>query len=104
MAKITVLDLRMSTREGSLKAFCNVDLKGVILIYGCRLMDGKNGLWVGMPQRKDESGEKTKWWDIVKIQKDTLKEEIQTAVIAAYEKSTGSPPAASSSEGSDTEF
>jgi len=86
MADVKVLNMKMSTQEGSLKAFCQVEIAGKILIYGCKLLDGTNGLWVAMPQRKDQND---KYWDVVRITGESLKEKVTKAVIAAYEKATG---------------
>lgn len=90
MAKIIVSNVRLSSKEGSCKAFANIDISGVIEIYGCKLMDGQNGTWVSMPQRK---GKDDKWYDEVRIKSDDVKKQIHDAFTAAYIKAKTSQQA-----------
>jgi len=86
--KITINNLRLSTKEGKLKAFASVDIAGKIELFGCKLMDGENGLWVAYVQRK---GNDDKWYDNIRIKDEVLKKEITVAYVQAYKKFIGAP-------------
>ena len=66
----------------ALKAFADVII-GSVLIKGVRVVEGKNGLFAGMP--KVQSTKDNKWYDIIKILDDELKNELQEVVLAAYQ-------------------
>lgn len=67
--------------EGHLKAFADVVI-GQVLIKGVRIVEGKNGLFAGMPKTQGKDG---KWYDTVRIINDEVKEELQAAVLEAYQ-------------------
>lgn len=64
----------------SLKAFADVVI-GQLLVKGVRVVQGKNGLFAGMPKSQGKDG---KWYDTVKILDDKLKQELQDALLEAY--------------------
>ena len=66
---------------GSLKAFADVIINGQVLVKGVRVADGRNGLYVSMPSSQ---GKDSKWYSIVKILDDELKQELQQVVLEAY--------------------
>ena len=65
----------------SLKAFVDVVVEEAFIIKGVRIIEGKKGLFVGMPKSLEKDG---KWYDIVKILDDRVKQEFQDTVLAAY--------------------
>ena len=69
--------------EGPLKAMCDVTLGGQIVIKGFRIVNGRNGLFVGLPQ---ELGKNGKWYDRVQPLTDQTKQELTDTVLKAYEK------------------
>lgn len=81
MAQISVTRINRQDK-GNLKAFANIDINGKIEIYGVRLLDGKNGMFLGMPSRK---GQDDKYYDHVKIKDEPLRDQILAAVVKAYE-------------------
>ena len=64
----------------SLKAFADVVI-GQLLVKGVRVVQGKNGLFAGMPKSQGKDG---KWYDTVKILDDELKQELQDTLLEAY--------------------
>jgi DNA-binding cell septation regulator SpoVG len=48
--------------RGSLIGFFDLRYHG-LTIKGCRLMDGKNGKWIALPQVKSEENGETKYYD-----------------------------------------
>ena len=65
----------------SLKAFVDVVIDEAFVIKGVKIVEGKNGLFAGMPKSEGKDG---KWYDVVKILKDDLKQKFQDIVLAAY--------------------
>lgn len=64
----------------SVKAFADVVI-GQVLVKGVRVVQGKNGLFAGMPKSQGKDG---KWYDTVKILDDKLKQELQDTLLEAY--------------------
>ena len=65
----------------SLKAFVDVVVEEAFVIKGVRIIEGKKGLFIGMPKSEGKDG---KWYDVVKILNDDLKQKFQDTVLAAY--------------------
>lgn len=68
---------------GSLKAFADVVINEYVVIRGVRIMEGKKGLFVGLPK---EQGKDNKWYDIVTCMSAQAYEDISNAVIEHYNK------------------
>lgn len=79
---VEVLRLHRLSGDTNLKAFADVSFAGVFIIKGLRVVEGKNGRFVGMPQEKGKDG---RWYDtaypITKEFRDLLNE----IVLEAYE-------------------
>ncbi len=54
---------------------------GQVFIKGIGIVEGKNGLFAGMPKSQGKDG---KWYDMVKILDDELKQELQNRILEAY--------------------
>lgn len=68
--------------SGALRAFIDVTFGDVFTVYGMKVMDGKNGLWVAWPAVKEGS----EWRDMVFPITKEFREEISVKVIGEYEK------------------
>lgn len=66
---------------GKLKAFADVGVNDALIIKGVRLVEGKKGLFVSMPQ---EQGKDSKWYDQVVCKSASLYEELSETVIGHY--------------------
>lgn len=77
MAKITIVRMTKLQGDGAKKAFCDIDINGVIQISGVSLVDGSKGMFAGMPSRQGKDG---KWWPIVKVKDEALASAITQAV------------------------
>lgn len=66
--------------DTKLKAFVDVSF-GSIVVKGLRIVDGSNGLFVGMPRHQGKDG---KWYDTVYPANKELKQQINDLVLAAY--------------------
>jgi len=69
--------------KGSLLGFANVTVNEAITIKDFRILNGENGLFVGMPSKPDQSSEKG-YRNTVYISKDYL-DTFSDAVIGAYQ-------------------
>ena len=72
----------LSKKDSNLKAFASITLEDAVCITGIRIVEGKMGLFVSMPQSKDNDGE---YHDIAFPITKEAREEIQDAVLDAYE-------------------
>ena len=68
--------------EGKLKAFADIAIEGILLIKGLRIVDGKNGLFVGMPREQGKNGQ---WYQTVSALSDEVKNQLDEIVLQAYQ-------------------
>lgn len=68
--------------DSKLKAFVDVTLAG-FLIKGLRIVEGKNGLFLGMPQQQGKDG---KWYNCVQPATKEAHRELTDFVLAAYKE------------------
>ena len=71
----------LSKEDSTLKAFASVTFDDAIVVTGIRVIDGSNGLFISMPQSKDNDGE---YHDIVFPKSKEARTELQDAVIDAF--------------------
>lgn len=84
-----VTNVKVFPQEGSaLLAFCSVELDKELVITGVKLMEGRKGKFVSMPQSQ---GKDKNYYDIVFPLSKELREEITDAVIDAYEAEMDKP-------------
>lgn len=74
----------------SLLATASVTIGGCFAVRGIQVRDGKNGVFVSMPQRKDAKGE---YRDICFPTTAEMRQAINVAVLGEYERTA--PPRAS---------
>ncbi|MDP8258791.1 MAG: SpoVG family protein [Candidatus Aadella gelida] len=68
--------------SGPLKAFCDLLILNSFVIKGLRIVQGKEGLFLGMPQEQSRDG---KWYDtFFPVSPDTRKM-LQEYVISEYD-------------------
>lgn len=70
------------TSNGSLKAFADVIINGLVLIKSIRVISSReNGLFVSMPKQQ---GKDNRWYETVSILDEEVKQELQEAVLEAF--------------------
>ena len=79
--KLAVTRLHKLEGTGATKAFCDVSVLDSIVINGLRVVEGKEGLFVSMPQ---EAGKDGKWYNTVIPLKREVKDQIERIVLEAY--------------------
>lgn len=84
--------IRISVVEkDSLRAIATVKVADAVYLTGLRVIEGKNGLFVAMPTRKDKAGE---YQDIFFPASKAMRDELQAFVLDAYRKEAGLATAA----------
>lgn len=83
----------------TLKAYASINLDGVFAVNNLTVKEGRNGLFVSMPQRKgkDKDGN-DKYFDIAFPVTAELRKEISDAVIAEYNEVAGVDTGTTSSD------
>jgi stage V sporulation protein G len=80
--EISVKRVKKLSGDGPRKAFCDVMIDGALLITGLRVVEGKNGLFVSMPQEQGKDGN---WYDTVVPLTKEARQQIAEAVLSAYQ-------------------
>lgn len=79
---ITKVNVRKFEREGSIvKGFATVVIDDAIAIHDIRILEGDNGLHIGMPRRKLATGE---FKDIAHPISQEVRTKLENAIIEAY--------------------
>ena len=72
----------LSNKDSKLKAFASITIDDAVCITGIRIIEGKTGVFMSMPQNKDNDDE---YHDIAFPITKEAREEIQDAVLDAYD-------------------
>ena len=64
-----------------LKAFADIAINNALLVKSIRVVEGKSGLFVSMPQ---EMSKDKKWYESVRCLTPEIRQRIQDEVLAAY--------------------
>lgn len=79
--QLSVSRLHKLDGTGATKAFCDISVLDSFVIHGLRVVEGKEGLFVSMPQ---EAGKDGKWYNTVIPLRREVKDEIERLVLEAY--------------------
>lgn len=79
---VSVKRINRLNGEGTTKAFCDLALSDSFLIKGVRVVEGKNGLFVSMPQERGKDGN---WYDTVLPLSKEAREQVSERVLTAYQ-------------------
>ena len=80
--EVSVKRINRLNGEGTLKAFCDVTVAEQFLIKGLRVVEGKKGLFVSMPQERGKDGN---WYDTVVPLTKEARQEISELVLSTYQ-------------------
>ena len=81
--KIEVVRLYRFENGGRVKAFCDLQIDDDYIIKGFKVVEGNEGMFVGMPS---EAGKNGRWFSTFLPLTDDVKNRIREAVITAYEE------------------
>jgi stage V sporulation protein G len=71
---------------GKIRATVDVRTTEGFIIRGFKIVEGDNGLFIGMPSERTRSG---KYLDLVRIEDPSLREMLETLVLDYYRKKVG---------------
>jgi stage V sporulation protein G len=74
--------------KDSLRALASVKVLDAVYLTGLRVIEGKNGLFVAMPNRKTGSGD---YQDIYFPASKAMRDELQALILEAYRRESDSP-------------
>ncbi|MFH2033067.1 MAG: SpoVG family protein [Bacteroidota bacterium] len=80
--EIKVQRIQKMENGNSLKAYADITVNDSILIKSLRVVEGKNGLFVSMPQQQAKDD---KWYESVKCLNSDVKEYISDTILYAYQ-------------------
>ncbi|MCD6423663.1 MAG: SpoVG family protein [Elusimicrobia bacterium] len=81
--KITDIKIRLSSGSSKIKAFAVVKFDDIIEIHSFKIVEGKDGLFVGMPSQQGTGG---KFFNIVFITDESFKKHLCDRILEEYEK------------------
>lgn len=81
-ADLKVVRMHRFDGDSKLRAFVDVSI-GDFIIKGFRIVSGKDGLFLGMPQEKGKDG---RWYDVFSPVTEDARKGITDIVMAAYEE------------------
>ena len=65
-----------------LKAFADIIVNGALVIKGIKVVSGKNGMFVSMPQ--EQNTQNKKWYPTVRCLDTEVRERLSKSVLKAY--------------------
>jgi DNA-binding cell septation regulator SpoVG len=89
---MNIKGMRTATGCGKTVAFFSIEWPGKMTINECKLIEGKNGLFAGMPQKEFTLDGQKKYKNIVYVEKD-LQNKITAAAVEEYRRLGGAAPA-----------
>ena len=72
--------------DGPTKAFCDLLVLETLLVKGLRVVQGKEGLFLSMPQQQGKDG---KWYDTVAPGSKEVRKGLEKMVIDEYQTGIG---------------
>ena len=80
--EITDVKIKKVTSEGKLKAYVSITFDDCFVIHNLKVIEGKNGIFVAMPNRKTKNGE---FKDIAHPINSDCRNAIQSHILTEYE-------------------
>ena len=84
---ITDVRVRMTTKEGKMKAIVSITLDDEFVVHDIKVIEGDKGLFIAMPSKKTVDGE---YRDIAHPIKSDTRDTIQKVILEHYEKALAS--------------
>lgn len=80
---VTNVAIRKVANAGNFLGSASVTLDGAVIINDCKIMNGKNGKFVSLPERK---GKDEKYYNVVWVVDNRLREDITAKILEEFEK------------------
>ena len=78
---IRVEKIRLLNGDGPTKAFCDLIILDTFIAKGLKIVEGKDGLFLGMPREQGKDG---KWYESVKPMSKEIRDALNETVINAF--------------------
>ena len=72
---------KLNKENSKTKAFVDITIEDSITIKNIKVIEGENGLFVGLPSEKSKSTEK--WYPFIRLSKEVF-EDVSNTALAAY--------------------
>ncbi len=85
MSKPVSLSIQRINRlngEGTLRAYCDLEIAEAFLITGVKVVEGKNGLFVSMPREQGKDGN---WYDTILPLSKEVRQQVSEMVLSSYQ-------------------
>ena len=85
-ATIEIKVVRVQKVKGNsrLKAYVDISVNEFIILKGLKVIEGDNGLFVGLPSELNKSN--NKYYETIRCTDNDVKEDISNTVLAAYSR------------------
>ncbi len=80
---VTNVAIRKVANAGNFLGSASVTLDGAVIINDCKIMNGKNGKFVSLPERK---GKDDKYYNVVWVVDNRLREEMTAKILEEFDK------------------
>ena len=80
---VTNVAVRKVANAGNFLGSASVTLDGAVIINDCKIMNGKNGKFVSLPERK---GKDDKYYNVVWVVDNRLREEMTAKILEEFDK------------------
>lgn len=89
--KITNVKVRLVENGDRLKGIASVSFEEMFLVHDIKIVEGKDGLFISMPSKKQKTNEGEKHVDIAHPLNNTFRDILTKAVLEAYQKELANP-------------
>ncbi|MBF0493667.1 MAG: septation protein SpoVG family protein [Candidatus Omnitrophica bacterium] len=69
--------------SGAVKAFCDVKIADTFIVKGFKIVDGKEGMFVGLPSDLGKDG---KWYETFYTTTQDQRKELQQTILEEYKR------------------
>lgn len=86
---LNITEVRVNPFQSTSKAraMASITIDGAFVVSGFTVIEGRDGLFIGMPSKKDNS--KDKYNDIAFFLDKAVKQQVQDMIVKAYHEKTG---------------
>ncbi len=81
MMDIEIANIYRLEGDGTTKAFCDIIVSNAIIIKGIRIMEGRKGLFIKMPNKQGKDG---KWYESVRPMSKEIREMLNDIILKAF--------------------
>jgi DNA-binding cell septation regulator SpoVG len=100
MTRDDITNIEMTTGEwGQVRAYATIQMANGLIIKGAKVIQGKKGLFVGMPAVRKQKEGKDSWEDCIAFASEEDRKTFDETVVQVYNKRTSGAKQAKSLSG-----